>query len=531
MNKIFKIPIMLLMSVAIISSSHVSVFAQKTQYSDYSHDYIPAISGKPDFLIDTINMTNNRFIFSLEKTQMMDKKLVEIGVIWVEQSRPDIENIDPIHVYRTDYDWSLAAFSMKGKELEEGKEVAHRIVWELNASIDLQSSLNRLEKRKYDFLYFVRFDNNLMWHGKINFKSCIDEMNSQGFWKMGKECRAKSYNLLKEFDNVRYGAYDARYEKSYLQEISELKIYNEQAIQTITAYNDWITALLNERSRMLNEIDSIRNEMEKNKVNLDTINRDLETAQKDLATVNQNLEIVNKNLENANEDLEDKKQKLKELESEKAKIVETISSLTIEKKELTEKVNTLAERGKELLDKIEDIDKEREELLKKIDEKNNEIKNLIKEKEALEERLKLSGPGIEEDKMQIGELQKIQDELKREIENIKREEAIFRERIAKSEQREKETYNTYNIFKNYSNENGKKVDNGGELNKKDLSTMQEQVGRQNEGSSSLSNENMVEIPDLGSTDKGIGQWVYLVLGGVIAIAINWGIVAIFKRKS
>lgn len=353
MRRIKKIMIIVMMILGSLPVTKVE--AIKASYDVYEHMFVPMTDGKPDFMVDIINPNNNKIRFSLLKKQVEDKKPVEIGMLWpmdYSEAEKVIDNI--FEVYTADYNWANGAFVqwMSKTKIDDWYLEGDRMIWDVSATCDLQ-----LPNERKEYWYFIRFDNDVMWNGRINYR------NLTWYWKTGYEYRAVNWFDFSSIDNVTYGIFPieewkTKRERELEEKLKNLKVQKEELEGGMKKIKDEKKKLSKQIEELIQKMKELKMELKKKEM----IEEKSKEQTKELERMRNELkkeieEVAKKENEQRLEILELKQKEIK-LEEEKRwyKEQEMILREELEKernkqnkiefqiKEMNERIDKLAQR-------------------------------------------------------------------------------------------------------------------------------------------------------------------------------------------
>jgi|GEM_PF-5508968 len=179
------------------------------------HEMIPKTEGTPDFVIDAIDLTNNKLRFHILDTHFNGRTVSNVTIGYKHQRIESLESRSLYGYANLNFNWATILFTQSsGNIMNDALSYKDgRIDWEVDTRISINNN------KYYDLLMVVKFSDNTYWNGYVEYDSCMTD------WQEGMECRAESFTE-DAYNNVIYKAYAV--EKKNEEEKSETTTQENQ---------------------------------------------------------------------------------------------------------------------------------------------------------------------------------------------------------------------------------------------------------------------------------------------------------------
>lgn len=483
------------------------------------HEYAPKHdSVRPDFQLETIDLTNNKLQISLWHEHIADREPSEIGVLW---SNNPTETLPTLEMETTDYPWATEVY--RSKNLRDGVTQNGKTTWTVQSEVNLKSNDTHL-------LYaYIKFTDGGYFNTKVNYHRCY---TAAPVWSEGMECVPYSYLYVPD-NGIEYMARVIK---------NPLVTDEERAAADIASAEEAL------REKMAQAQEQLNQAQEK----LDSLQQQLGEAYDILSEMRRLYEQTKQEADRAEE--------AARLAEENSLLSEEYATLAEEARNQAEALKATVERMKSDIEVLEtrilelktEVETARDEALIAADEaKNaaNEVKNATDE----------AKNAADEARGAVTEVRGMADEMKNatgEILAAREEIDSFRVQM---EENQESVNNIYSIILNKFQDFESRINNlskvetiyygGGSDNwvaqnqqdetKNDTQTLENNStdGVQNVNErlheytpTRKEDEQKIEVPKLGIADCSINIWPWIMAGAVLGIAFTSILFMIIERR-
>ena len=483
------------------------------------HEYAPKHdSVRPDFQLETIDLTNNKLQISLWHEHIADREPSEIGVLW---SNNPTETLPTLEMETTDYPWATEVY--RSKNLRDGVTQNGKTTWTVQSEVNLKSNSSHL-------LYaYVKFADGGYFNTKVNYHRCYTAVP---VWSEGMECVPYSYLYVPD-NGIEYMA----------RVIKNPLVTDEERVAA-----DIVSAE-----------DALREKMAQAQEQLNQAQEKLDSLQQQLGEAYDILSEMRRLYEQTKQEA-DRAEEAARLAEENSLLSEEYATLAEEARNQAEALKATVERMKSDIEVLEtrilelktEVETARDEALIAADEaKNaaNEVKNATDE----------AKNAADEARGAVTEVRGMADEMKNatgEILAAREEIDSFRVQM---EENQESVNNIYSIILNKFQDFESRINNlskvetiyygGGSDNwvaqnqqdetKNDTQTLEnnstDEVQNVNERLHEYTptrkeDEQKIEVPKLGIADCSINIWPWIMAGAVLGIAFTSILFMIIERR-